>query len=211
MAHKRVEISWTDIKSYKTRDGFSLSYVSNPDGTYEAVGVSNRFEYHAAISVATDITDFEANFKSASSSVTTIDAGIAAANQFDSIAVRSFTTDASVEIHGEVTTASTTANQTVITYTVPAGKNFFLVYSVIQKVSVNSVDMAPGAIRKNGTDLYRRGVGGSASGSSVYELRVGPPGVSIATAGDVLTLTVTPGGTGSTTWGAVLMGYLVSI
>lgn len=126
------------------------------------------------------------------------------------VAVRTFVAIPGDHVYttNSVTTTATTANQTVLSYTVPAGKDFFLVgFSLEKSVSSGTVEMQPARLRVAGTDIA---VKTTEAAPRSWQRDIGFPGVKVATAAQVITMTVTPSGAGSNTWFGTLVGYLRS-
>lgn len=110
---------------------------------------------------------------------------------------------------GTVTTTTTAANQTILTYTVPAGKDLLLTGLFIGKSATNNVDAVPFRFRVGGTDKMVYATD-QAVAPVTWNPNWGFP-VKIATAADVITVTVTPSAAASSIWNATLFGYLRSI
>jgi hypothetical protein len=112
---------------------------------------------------------------------------------------------------GKKTTAATTANQTILSYTVPAGKVFYLIgYKIdtegtvsgiikIGRNDVSSEPVAPGEMDGHIFRCFELGAGGTTGevdfGSNPRRLGVG---------GDTILVTVTPVASLSTIWRATL-------
>jgi hypothetical protein len=113
---------------------------------------------------------------------------------------------------GEITTTATTADQIIVSYTVPAGKSFYLASFFISRITDNSVGAIPASLAvftSPSTTVVRRRLGlrSTASGNVIWE-SIFPTAVQIALAGDVVRVRVTPTGTTSTVWFASITGYL---
>lgn len=125
-------------------------------------------------------------------------------------------TDEPHSIVGVLTTSAATADQLIISYTVPAGKVAYIVGYMIG--SSNNTDGTPVKIGKNTitTEPAATGTVDSNFFRTIFVLRTSAPNSGIvsenfaanprpfAVAGDVLKVAVTPSGTGSTTWRANL-------
>lgn len=230
-AFKVLDITWTDLKTFKTRDTFILYYVSNPNGTYEVLGISGKFIYRCWLSLASDITDFVNNFKTAATSTAALDDAIGSANLYDSIQLRDSsgnpinsnlttgsifvqqasaptidTTEGIWQFNTLISTA-TTADQTVLTYTVPAGKTFYVMFIEVAKCSVNNINADPAKLFANGVELARASMPGGQQMVVNYQTSLAAA-YPLVTAGQIIKLTVTPTGTTSTTWSARLLGAL---
>lgn len=117
-----------------------------------------------------------------------------------------------VAVWGEITTTATTADQIITSYTVPAGKTFYLASFFISRITDNSIGAIPASLvvftAPSTTSIKRKlGLRSTSSGNVIWE-SIFPTAIQIANAGDVIRIRVTPTGTTSTLWGASLTGYL---
>lgn len=138
--------------------------------------------------------------------------GAAGVRQLD-VAVRSGLALDSAEaviISNIIQTTTTTANQVVATYTVPVGKTLYLQHI--------SICMGAGAsitgictINVAGAAWARMFLSDFDSGKTPGVLdwqRTFPQGIPIATAGQAINITVTPGGTSATYWTGMIIGFV---
>ena len=117
------------------------------------------------------------------------------------------------EVHsiiGKLVTTTTTANQVIVEYTVPAGKSFFLL-GFLLSASGTAIDAAPFKIRKNSIvtepdppgaidcNIFRSMFMNTGKTDSIAQDYSACPR-KFAIGGDVVQATVTPSGTTSTTW-----------
>lgn len=227
---KVLDITWTDLKTFKTRDTFILYYVSNPIGAYDVIGISNKFIFRAYLCSSADINDFNNNYRSGATVVASIDDAIGNANLYDSESVRDasgnplntnlnsssgFVQQASTPtadtteknwIFGTLLTAAPTA-ATVLSYTVPAGKTFYCYYHELCKATVNAVNGEPVSIAVDGVEKSRVALPGGNLNLVYYPTNLWA-GYPIATSGQTITATVTPSGVGVTMWSARFLGAL---
>jgi hypothetical protein len=126
------------------------------------------------------------------------------------VTVQTFVSNAANQIFqsGTLTSSATTANQTVVTYTVPAGFSFSLVAWSLYNTSGNNVTISPGRLRVAGSDIVAFASIGSFPHWAPPAL--GAPGVHIAASSQVITLTVTPSAATSTNWSGFITGYLIA-
>lgn len=110
----------------------------------------------------------------------------------------------------EITTTVMNIEAVIVTFTVPAGKNFFIASFSLNRVTINNVGAAPFAVKKNGTALTRRGITGVGVLNVLFDQMFTFP-IKIATAGDVLDFTVTPDLNQPTVWSGILSGFVRSI
>lgn len=191
--------SWAEMKAVKARDSFSLYYIELLQGTtpetykYTVFGANTHFYFKCNVSVPADVADFEANFKAAATAVESLAEGV----------TRSRTL---VSQTGSLTTNSTTALQTVLTYTVPAKKTFHLKQWLLAKINAGTAVLTLSQIQVNGSVVDGESTP-AASNVCIYERNYCQP-LPMAVAGDVITVKVTPSATGSTLWGARLIGEL---
>jgi len=138
-AIKLLNVSWTDFKTFQTRDSFTVYYV---DGTnsIEAIGVTVKWTYYVKISGA-DLTDFNTNYLSAAVSVPAIDDAIATANLTEVIDVEITSSDPGGNsivnvplessdmkyLYADYTTTSS-SEQTALSHVVATGKTFYMIY-----------------------------------------------------------------------------------
>ena len=114
-------------------------------------------------------------------------------------------------------TTTTTAKATVVEYTVPANKEFYLAGWSLSKITVNSIAGSPGTIEvRNAADtvttLYDKMIleTPATGGLAIWA----PPTITpirIAVAGEKVRLTVTPSGGNTTEWFGKLVGILRSV
>lgn len=106
---------------------------------------------------------------------------------------------------GSRTTTATTADQVVVSITVPTGKDFFYCGHSLSKNAATVIDMNPARLRVGSNAWMNR----FTTGLNDRFWEPNPPAhpVKIATAGDVVTLTVTPSGGTSTAWRGVIWGF----
>lgn len=119
-------------------------------------------------------------------------------------------------VQGILATAATTADQIVVSVTVPAGKVLYIIgYSLSS--SNNAVGAAPAKIGKNtvtvepaapgaidGNIMFSFILNTSAGGANLVIMNYGDLPRRFGFAGDVVKITVTPSGAGATNWRATL-------
>lgn len=121
-------------------------------------------------------------------------------------------------IFGVRTTASTTADQIVAQYTVPAGRTMILTGWSITKITNNNIDANPAKVGRGTMTTPASGTNQEdgpiyeatqilATQRSSYNNNFAKP-IRGGTGGDVVKVTVTPGGGTSTTWSATIFFYL---
>jgi hypothetical protein len=113
--------------------------------------------------------------------------------------------------YNTVTTSATTADQTIVTRTIPAGKTFYLLSYSAGAINTGTAPPAPFKIWVGGTVFDAFGLSGGLTLGSGANTRwdVGlHVGLKFAVAGDVVKITVTPGSNNSTAWGAKIVGVL---
>lgn len=115
-----------------------------------------------------------------------------------------------VSTTGTLTTTATTANQVVVTYTVPGGKDFlYCGHNLGKDQAVNAIDFAPARLRVGGTQIMAYSSAGSTDRCWAPPSPAMP--IKIATAGQVVEIVITPSGSTSTVWRGVLLGILRDI
>lgn len=152
---------------------------------------------------------FFVNTKDGSGNALTSIAGGASSRLLDVI-IRDFICLSSDHVlqTNSLTTTTTTADQIITTYTVPTGKEFLLTGMHIGRIVETAVDAAPYRLRVNGVTKLAQAT--AATGNRAWALNMSFP-IKLGTADDVITITVTPAGVGSTTWNGAFWGYLRSI
>lgn len=117
-----------------------------------------------------------------------------------------------VYTYSELTTTAVTANQVILTYTVPANVTFYLVGYSMTRVDLTSTSCpAPFRLVANSIVLKRFAVdwnGGNGFGNYMIWSENYPYPFPVATAGQVIQITVTPSDVTSTTWGASILGII---
>lgn len=114
---------------------------------------------------------------------------------------------------GNLTTSNQTANQVVVTYTVPAGKSFYISSYCINRLSNNNVNSIPARLRVipggTGTPIVF-GEHNLTAGNSLFAQHesIFPTAVSIASATDVVQIVVTPDSNTNTNWFGRITGVL---
>lgn len=79
---KILDVTWTELKAFKTRDSFALYYVS-VGSVYEAIGITTGFIFRSCLTDSTEVTDFVTNFLSGAVSVSCIDDALGVENKLD--------------------------------------------------------------------------------------------------------------------------------
>lgn len=110
---------------------------------------------------------------------------------------------------GTLTTTATTADQVIVTYTVPAGNHFLLAGLFVGKSVATNTEATPFKLRVNGTAKIIYASDGT--GTRFWNPVLNSFPIKIATAGDVVTITVTPSNGTSTTWNGTMFGYLRAV
>lgn len=195
----QVECSWTDFKTFKARDSFTLLYISFPQGTipetynYIAFGANTSFYLKCQLNVPEDVTDFETIFKTNAQEVFGEAEALGKCRVF-------------ISKSGSLTTNSTAALQTVLTYTVPAKQTFHCEQWLVGRLNTGSAEMTNAQLQVNGSPVDGRS-NASLAGSPYYEGKYSHA-LPIAVAGDIITIKITPNGISSTLFGARLLGEL---
>ena len=116
-----------------------------------------------------------------------------------------------IVVTNQTTTTTTTANQILSTRTVAAGKTFYLVsYYVAIADHTNAVDGGPITLNINGAvwrQTYLKDQGGGNVGGSMEFKEDFCQGLPVATAGQVVKLTVTPSAALSKLWSSQIIGF----
>lgn len=199
LAFDQVESAWSDLKTFKTRDTFTLFYVTFPQGTipetyhYALFAKNGSFYFKCQLNDPTEITDFETNFKTGAQEVGGDIEAICKSEVF-------------ISKVGNLTTTSNGALQTVLTYTVPAKETFHCEQWMIGRINTGNAEITVAQLQVNGTVVDGRS-NASLTGSPYFEGRYAHP-LPLANSGDIITIKVTPNAGGSTLWGARLVGAL---
>lgn len=198
-AYDQVETTWVDFKIFKTRDSFTAYYIEHPQGTepetflYTVFGANTSFYFKCGISESADITDFEANFKTAAQVVGSESEAVGRSR-------------VPISKTGALTTNNATALQTVLTYTVPTKQTFHLEQWMVGRVNAGNAEMTLAQLQVNGTPVDGQS-NQSLTGAPFYEREYAHP-LPLAVAGDVITIKITPNATAATIFGARLVGEL---
>lgn len=122
------------------------------------------------------------------------------------------TASENVYAYQEITTATLTANQVILTYTVPVGVTFYLVGYSMSRIDLASTACgSPFRLVANSIVIKRFAVdwnGGNGYGNVMIWAENYPYPFPIATAGQLIEITVTPSTAVSTTWGASILGIV---
>lgn len=116
-----------------------------------------------------------------------------------------------VFVYTELTTTTTTANQVVATYTVPANKSFYLISYCWTKITNPGAYPNPFSLQANGVNIRRTSVENTTAagyGNWFIWAETFPFPIYVAAAAQVVRVTVTPSSTTSTIWGGSIMGVL---
>lgn len=114
-----------------------------------------------------------------------------------------------VFVFGTVTTTVTGTKSTIVSYTVPAGKDFLFLCLQSSKNNSTAVGAVDFSLDINGSAKVKQMVEvPSNSVNTVFWTFEVPFPVKIATAGDVITVAVIPNANISSIWSATLAGYL---
>jgi len=216
-AIKLVNVSWDDFKTFQTRDGFNIYYVSHNDGD-EVIGISDNFIYHTILAATSEQNDFDTNFKSGATEVDAIDTAIGQENQRETIDVNIVNTVNVGGIHATVPALAadmsylhafydtTSANkETMLTHTVTTGATFYVIaFQVFRAENTNVKGLV--TIEVDGSTVMAAHVD-TALGGSVIEYAPNIP-VPLADEGQVIDVTVDEdGGPGGNLWSVNLIGF----
>lgn len=200
LAFDLIETDWASFKSFKSRDIFSVSYIAFPQGTipetyqYRVYGANTAFYFKSFLTLSDEITDFETNFKSSAISVGSEEQAVSNS--------RVPTTKV-----GSINTTTTTALQTVISYTVPANQTFHCEQWMASRLNTGSAEISIAQLQVNGVVVDGQTQSSLQSTPSVDRKYAHP--LPLANAGDVVTIKITPSsGSGSTLFGARILGEL---
>lgn len=231
-----LDVEWADLKTYKTRDVFTLYYVAGPgNASYEIIGISDKFIYRSKLILDADISDFTTNFLSAAISKPSIDNAIGDANTYDTGSVNSLNGEiTSTVLNGSVAldvnivnapsipasqmvwveSRAATAGQTktlVASYTVPTGKSFYIIIYSLNRITSNTTGGTALLEIDNGGTLTEKdafGMPGGTSGNSAWQQNITIGAAYIATAGEIIKISITPSSSQNTEWGAKIIGIL---
>lgn len=153
--------------------------------------------------------------------VDSLNGSVPADNTALQIALAVFLGDAlQIRVFAQITTSATTANQSIISYTVPTGRTAYILGYTIESISNNGLFAGasgpinlginpsggtlggiPGAGGTSGSKYFRqhRLGGASTTDAQVEQQDFGVPRL-LAVAGDVIVVLVTPSSAISTTW-----------
>lgn len=199
LAYDQIEANWADFKTFKTRDSFTAYYIEHPQGTepetflYTVFGANTQFYFKCAVLESEDIDDFESNFKTNAQVVFSETEAVGRSR-------------VPISKTGSLSTSSTTALQTVLTYTVPAKQTFHIEQWMVGRVNGGAAEMTLAQLQVNGAPVDGQS-NASLSGSPFYERKYSHP-LPMAVGGDVITIKITPNGSASTLFGARLLGEL---
>jgi len=189
-----------DRVSFFIEDILVATHVRHMPGPYQPLMVYQGIKNTAAASntsVAIDFVYFP-NYNT-----------LSITNPFESSPVNIISKEDSHYISGVLTSSATTANQTILSYTVPAGKVAYIVGfmlsstnvdATVAKIGVNSVTTEPVAPGTVDSSIFRAFfmAGKTNFSDSFFSAR------RIARGGDILLFTVTPAAAGSTLWRATI-------
>lgn len=198
-AYDLVETSWSEFKTFKTRDSFTVFYIEFPQGTdpetyqYRVYGANSSFYFKTGLLESSEISDFETNFKASAQNVGSEPEAIGKAR-------------VPFSKTGSLTSSSTTSLQTVLSYTVPAKQVFHLEQWMVGRVSTGNAELTIAQLQVNGTPVD--GQSDAAQAGFTTANRVYSHPLPIAVAGDVITVKVTPNVSSSTVFGARILGEL---
>lgn len=194
-----LESSYADLIAAKTRDSFTLSYISFAQGTepetyqYRVFGANTLTYFKCLLSDPIEVAAFEAAYKNGAQEV---------ASETEAL----IKSRAPVTASGSLSSSSTLALQTVLTYTVPAKQTFHLEQWMVGRINAGNAEMTLAQLQVNGAAVDGQS-NSSLSGAPFYERKYAHP-LPVATAGQIITIKVTPNAGGATTFGARLLGEL---
>jgi hypothetical protein len=200
-----ANITWAQTKALKTAGPTLKLY-------YTQVGVSPN-EYHVIVGnssqgicdvvVAADVTDFETNYKPSAISVATPNDAL---STLDTGLLPTFG-KTNVLKTGTLVTTAVTVDQVILTYTVTAGKTFFVEYVTFEGTTTafsNNVILGTISLETpSGTKVISARFNANASFDRVIPFTEAIP----ISAGVVIRVVTTPAVTNSITWIANFGGY----
>jgi hypothetical protein len=200
-------ISWTRFKALKTSNAaFTIYYTQVAASPNEYIAtLGNQSQCQCDILAPADVTDFETNYKASATAVIT-------PNDAFSLLDAAILLPTNVLKTGSLVTTAVTVDQVVLTYTVTAGKTFYVKYidmSGAQTTPAGGTSTILGTISMetpSGTKtITRRFIGGGGVPTDHVTI---PFDDSIPVAGGVvIRVVVTPSSTTSMTWIANFGGY----
>jgi hypothetical protein len=112
---------------------------------------------------------------------------------------------------GSLASTAATANQVIVTYTVPAGKTFFLTHfglnAILTTFAATATAFGTASFQVNGVNLLTfSALGGAGTLTAPVHFEFDNP--LPWQAGDVLSIVCTPSAVTPFTWGANIVGYL---
>lgn len=217
-----LRIQWSTMKTVKARDGFSIYYVAFPQGTtptetYEyALYATNQvyiYVSRATLTASSDpggssSADFEANYQSGAISAQSYADAIALAVP----AISNAYMPQQVWVESDITTTTTAKEQVVVSYTVPAGYDFYILTHSLARITDNGIEAVPAALEVIvGVSTiikieHNVGITGDTHWESGYSLPL-----KLATANNTVRVVVTPSGLLSTVWSGRITGFLRSL